>query len=91
MNVQFICIISYSEKMSVMGIDKIIIGTHMRPEMWRKDFLRTPEESMVEGMSHFIQLASEYGITVLLQNSSHRFIHPHFWQSQWKYLLFIVY
>lgn len=61
------------EKMSVMGIDKIIIGTHMRPEMWRKDFLRTPEESMVEGMSHFIQLASEYGITVLLQNSSHRF------------------
>lgn len=61
------------EKMQAANIRTAIIGSHMRPEMWRKEFGRTPEESIINGMSAFIKLAAEYDITVLLQNSTHKF------------------
>lgn len=61
------------EKMKVANIRTAIIGSHMSPEMWKKEFGRTPEESVLHGMSAFIQLAAEYDITVFLQNSTHRF------------------
>ncbi|MEG0463819.1 hypothetical protein [Bacteroides sp.] len=61
------------EKMKAAGIQQVIIGSHMRPEMWQKEFGRTPEESILNGMSAFIYLANEYGITVFLQNSTYRF------------------
>lgn len=59
-------------KMKTMHIDKVIIGTHMRPEMWRNDFNRTPEESIIEGISMFLRYAVKFGITVYLQNGSHK-------------------
>lgn len=61
------------EKMKAAKIHMAIIGSHMRPEMWKKEFGRTPEESIVNGMSAFIKLAAEYDITVYLQNSTHKF------------------
>ena len=58
-------------KMKAMHIDKAIIGSHMRPEMWRKDFERSPEESIIDGISVFLEQATKVDINVYLQNGSH--------------------
>ena len=59
-------------KMEVMGIVNIIIGSHMRPEMWQPKFGRTPEESITSGMSEFIEKANKRGITVSIQNRMYK-------------------
>jgi len=56
------------QKMQIMGIENIIIGSHMRPEQWRQDIKRSQEESIISGMSEFIKNANSSGIEVSIQN-----------------------
>ena len=60
------------QKMQLMDIGNVIIGSHMRPEQWQNKFNRTPEESIVAGMSEFIKKANSKGITVSIQNRAYR-------------------
>lgn len=60
------------EKMEVMGIKHIIIGSHMRPEQWQDKFNRTKEESITSGMKVFIEKANKQGITVSIQNRKYK-------------------
>ena len=60
------------EKMEILGIKHIIIGSHMRPEIWQEKFNRTPEESIISGMSLFIKKANERGIIVSVQNRMYK-------------------
>jgi hypothetical protein len=62
-------------KMKLMGIDMVIINSHMRPEVWDKSMTRSAEESIKSGMYSFIQKAANLNINVCIQNMQHT-IYP---------------
>ncbi|MCK5774670.1 MAG: hypothetical protein KAH25_00755 [Bacteroidales bacterium] len=60
------------QKMELLGINNVIIGSHMPPEHWHSKFNRTAQESVISGMKTFIQNANKRGITVSIQNRRSR-------------------
>ena len=58
------------KKMEIMGISKVIIGSHMRCEHWSSTTV-TNEQSIKNGMKIFIDAAKQKGITIYIQHRSY--------------------